>query len=64
MKTLIYILSIMLIYHLFCLFIFTISPESGYLNIAGSEMMTIIGLIISSISGILVAYEIIEKLKL
>jgi len=64
MKTLIYFSSITLMYHLECLFIYTISPKVEYLQIASSDVMLFIGMVIALISGSLLAMEIVEKYDL
>jgi hypothetical protein len=51
-------------YHLQCLFTYTLSPRTGYFNIATNDMMLTIGLIIAIISGCLLAMDIIKKYKL
>ena len=64
MKVLVSIISIIGLYHLLTLSVFTISPSSGYGNIATSEFMLLFGGIGSVIFGLFAAKEIIEKYKL
>lgn len=64
MKVLVSILSIIGLYHLFTLSVFTISPLSGYGNIATSEFMLLFGGIGSVIFGLFTAKEIIDKYRL